>query len=148
MHFTERCGCPACTESQELPQRKTGLHATIAKSRPWQGINNNERRVNGVHNALVSVYLDGVVGISPVIGGQAWRQIQPEKADAYLEKGRAVLDELTSQKVPAAAKSWYSHSVKQLRDLLEKAQAVREGVTPQKMTEESYAELQRSLSRR
>jgi hypothetical protein len=147
MHFTERCECPVCTGSQARPQKKTKLRATVARSRPWQGTNYNEWRINAVHNALVSIYLDGVAGVSPVIGEQGWRQIQPEKADTYLEKGRSALDELTSQKAPPSVKSWYSHNVRQLRDLLEKAQAVRDGIMPQKMTAESYAELQRSLSR-
>jgi len=148
MHFTERCECPACAESQALSQKKTRPHATIAKTRPWQGTIYNERRISGVHNALVSIYLDGVVGVSPVIGEQDWRQIQPDRADTYLKKGKAVLEEVASQKAPPSARSWYKHNVKQLRDLLEKAQAVRDGATPQKMTEESYAELQRSISRR
>lgn len=34
MHITERCECPACKEV---------IHATIAKSRPWQGKEANER---------------------------------------------------------------------------------------------------------
>lgn len=147
MHFTERCECPACEGSQALRRSTSHHHATVAKSRPWQGTDYNERRINNVRNGLVSIYLDGVVGVSPVIGEHSWRQIQPDRADVYLQRGREVLDELTSQKVPAAARSWYSHNVRQLRDMLEKAQAVRDG-TPQKMTAESYAELQRSLARR
>ena len=78
----------------------------------------------------------------------SWKQILPDRADAYLRKGRKILDELLSQKAPPSAKSWYAHNVRQLRDLLEKAQAVRDGSTPQKMTAESYAELQRSLVHR
>jgi hypothetical protein len=147
MHVTERCECPACEGSQALRKSTSHHHATVAKSRPWQGTDYNERRINNVRNGLVSIYLDGVVGVSSVIGEHSWRQIQPDRADVYLQRGREVLDELTSQKVPAAARSWYSHNVRQLRDMLEKAQAVRDG-TPQKMTTESYAELQRSLARR
>jgi hypothetical protein len=145
MHITERCECPACKEALEPRKRTAASHATIAKSRPWQGTDSNERLINRVHNALVSIYLDGVVGISPVIGEYAWKQIQPEKADTYLQKGNEVLDTLVSQKAPPSAKSWHSHKVRQLRDLIEKAQAVRDGISHQKMTAESYAELRRSL---
>lgn len=147
MHITERCECPACEVSQASHKRAPHHHAVVAKSRPWQGTNYNEQRINSVRNALVSIHLDGVVGISPVIRGHEWRQIEPSKADAYLQKGKEVLDELASQKVPASAKGWYLHNTRQLRDLLEKAQAVRDGALPQKMTAERYAELQRYLSR-
>jgi hypothetical protein len=145
MHITERCECPACKEALEPRKRTAASHATIAKSRPWQGTDSNERLINRVHNALVSIYLDGVVGISPVIGEYAWKQIQPEKADTYLQKGNEVLDTLVSQKAPPSVKSWHSHKVRQLRDLIEKAQAVRDGISHQKMTAESYAELRRFL---
>jgi hypothetical protein len=97
---------------------------------------------------FVSIYLDGVVGVSPVIGEYGWKQIQPDKADAYLRKGRDALDELVSQKAPSSAKGWLTHKVSELRGLLEKAQAVRDGATPQKMTVGDYAELRRSLGLR
>jgi hypothetical protein len=144
MHIAERCECPVCKQATGLHKRTSNLHSKIAKSRLWQGTDYNERLVNGVRNALVSVYLDGVVGVSPVIGEYGWKQIQPDKADAYLRNGKKALNELGSQKAPPSAKGWLSHKVSELRGLIEKAQAVRDGVTRQKMTEEDYMELRRS----
>jgi hypothetical protein len=132
-------------------QIKREIDEVLAKkpgSRSWQGTDFNERLVNKVRNALVSIYLDGVVGVSPVIGEYGWKQIPPDKADTYLQNGRDALDELASQKVPPSAKGWLTHKGSQLRDLLEKAQAVRDGAAHQKMTAGDYAELRRSLGRR
>lgn len=132
---------------QEIRSALTNSAGADARSRPWQGTNANEGSINRVRNALVSIYLDGVAGVSPVIGEHGWKQIEPDKADAYLKKGREVLQDLVAQRAPRSAKSWQDHEVKKLRGLIEKAQAVRDGAH-QKMTAESYAELRRSLGMR
>ena len=116
-----------------------------AGTRPWEGTESIERRVGGVNNMLVGIYLDGVAGVSPNLGRH---QVSPDKADAYLRRGREVLAELVAQRAPAAMRGWHQHRIWELRDLLGKAQAVRDGVTPQKMTTESYEELRRSLQSR
>lgn len=135
------------TAPAQLDREIAAALAAPAKSqfRSWQGTDSNERLVNRVRNGLVAVYLDGVVGVSPIVGKYGWKQIEPDRADFYIQKGRRALDELVSQKAPPSVKGWLAHKVHELRDLIEKAQAVREGATHQKMTAGGYAELRRSL---
>ncbi len=113
----------------------------------WQGTDYNEKLFNGVRNLLVAVYLDGVKGVSPD-RGYAWKMVSPEDADRYIAKARVVYAKLVDQKPPRVAKAWHESHVKQLDGLINKAVAVREGRTPQKMTVADYAELRRSLSLR
>lgn len=109
-------------------------------STPWQGTDYNERVINGVRNALVGIYLDGVQGVSPERTGFGWKQIPVDKADLWLAKARGVLEKLEAQKAPRQVKAWQARHAKDLRLLIEKAQAVRDGA-PQKMTAADYAAL-------
>ena len=108
-------------------------------STSWQGTEYNERLFNGVRNALVGIYLDGVKGISPDRGHH---QVPIDKADAYIEKARAVFAKLVMQIAPRAVKGRHSHQVDELSRLINKAVAVRNGA-PQKMTASDYANLLR-----
>lgn len=111
----------------------------------WQGTDYNERLINSVHNALVGIYLDGVRGVSPPVRGEERRLISPEEADRYIAKARVVYAKIVDQKPLRSVKSWHDRKVKQLDDLISKAVAVREGRTPQKMTEKDYEALRKSL---
>jgi hypothetical protein len=111
----------------------------------WQGIDFNERLYNGVHNALVDVYLWGVKGVSPE-RGYTWKMVPPDDADRYIAKARIAYAKLVDQKPPRGrAKSWHDRHVNDLNGLINKAVAVREGTTPQKMTEADYAAYRKSL---
>ena len=114
---------------------------------PWKGIDANERAYNTVHNALVGIILDGVVGVSPDLGH---RQIAPEKADEYLDRGRRVLADFESQNIAPGgsrgrAQFWMENKIRELRRLLSDAEAVRSGAKSQKQTPESYGELRKHL---
>ncbi len=111
----------------------------------WQGTDYNERRINSVRNGLVGIYLDGVRGVSPARKGQERRLIGPEEADRFIAKARVIYAELVDQKPPRAVKGWHANKVKELDGLIEKAVAVREGRTEQKMTDADYAELRKYL---
>lgn len=114
---------------------------------PWLGTDYNEKLANSAHSAIVGIYLDGVKGVSPERRGHGWRQISPDKADAYLAHARKILGQLAAQKPPRTVKISHDSRVRTLRDLLDKATAVRGGA-PQKMTEADYEELRRSLGGR
>lgn len=118
--------------------------ASARPTRPWSGIDYNERVINGVRNALVEIYLHGVVGVSSPVEGHERKLVPVDAADRFLLRGRKALDDLESQKAPASARSWRDHNVGELRRLLEQAQDVRDGA-PQNMTAEGYAEYLRSL---
>lgn len=112
----------------------------------WQGTDSIERRLNSVHNGLVSIYLDGVNGISPDRGGNtAWKMLSPEEADRIIAKARVFYADLVDQKPPRSAKGWHTNKIKELDHLINKAVAVREGRTEQKMTSADYAELRKHL---
>jgi len=113
----------------------------------WQGTDYNERLFNGVRNMLVSIYLDGVRGVSPD-RGYAWKMVPPERADVYIARARVVYANLVEQKSPRAVKQWHDRHVKELDGLINKAVAVREGRLSQKMTEGDYAAWRRSLDAR
>lgn len=117
------------------------------RGKPWKGIDANERLIHSVRNAIVSVYLDGVQGISTPVPGNEWRLLDASKAQGYVERARAVLADLESQRVPRSAQSWTRTNVEAFRGLLSKAEAVLAG-GPQRQTAESYAELRRSLGLR
>ncbi len=119
----------------------------MKSKKPWAGINSNERQINSVHNALVSIVLDGVVGVSPEHPGHEWRMVPSEKADQFIERGRQVLANLESQS-PAPrghARRWMEHNTAELKRLLADAEAVRAGSRPQKMTPDDYEALRKSL---
>lgn len=113
----------------------------------WQGTDYNERLFNGVRNALVAIYLDGVKGVSPDRGYE-WKMVSPEEADRYIAKARMVYVKLVDQKAPRASKGWLDRKIKELDGLITKAVAVREGRSPQKMTTADYEALQKHLGRR
>ena len=121
-----------------------------ASQKSWQGINRNEAIVNSVHNALVSVILDGVKGVSPPHPGHEWRQISPEEADAIIARGKHALADLEGQ-APAPggargrAQKWMGHTIDTLRRQVSDAEAVRAGKRPQKMTPDDYEALRKSL---
>lgn len=110
----------------------------------WQGIDFNERRIHGVHNGLVAIYLHGVIGVSPD-RGHRYKMISPKEADGWLRRASELYADLSVQNPPRGAKSWYSINMKKLGKLIDDATAVREGRSPQKMTQVDYAELHRSL---
>lgn len=114
----------------------------------WPGIEYNEKRINGVHNAIVDIYLHGVRGVSPVRADHGHKQLDPDKADKYLAHANAVYAELAAQTPPRTARTWFQSNLKRLGDLIEKATAVRQGRAEQKMTVEGYAEYRRSLDDR
>lgn len=116
----------------------------------WQGIDRNEAVVNRVRNALVSVILDGVSGVSPQHPGHEWRQISPEEADAIIARGQQALADLEGQApAPGGARGrgqkWMAHAIGDLKRLVTDAEAVRSGARPQKQTPESYDTLRKSL---
>lgn len=113
----------------------------------WQGTDYNERQYNTVHNALVGIINDGVVGVSPAYPGYEWHMVPQEKADQYIERGRRVLAdfETQSQAPRGHARRWMENKTDELRRLLAKAEAVRAGTEPQGMTPEKYENLRRSL---
>ena len=53
--------------------------------------------------------------------------------------------QFVDQKAPRVAKGWFDHKIKELDGLINKAVAVRDGRTEQKMTEADYAALRKSL---
>jgi len=110
----------------------------------WQGTDYNERLFNSVRNMLVAVYLDGVKGVSPD-RGEARRMVPPEDADRYIAKARVAYAKLVDQRPLRGVKSWHERKVSELDSLINKAVAVREGRSPQKMTEADYAALRKSL---
>lgn len=114
----------------------------------WQGTDYNEKLFNGVRNALIDVYLWGVEGVSPDHGYSHKRMVTPESADRYIAKARVTYAKLVDQKPPRAVKSWHENKVKELDGLINKAVAVREGRTPQRMTEADYAAYRKSLGLR
>lgn len=114
----------------------------------WKGTNYNERIYNGARNGLVSIYLDGVRGISPVVLDEERRMVSPADADRYIRNARRVYVELVEQKAPRSAKTWHEHKIRELDGLITKAVAVREGRSPQKMTAADYEALRRSLAAR
>jgi hypothetical protein len=135
-HATKRdsdSGVPSALTLWEGSHSKAG-------STPWQGTDYNERSINGVRNGLVGIYLDGVQGVSPERAGFGWKQIPVDKADVWLARARDVLGKLEAQKAPRQVKAWQARHVKDLRGLIEKAQAVRDGA-PQKMTAADYSAL-------
>jgi hypothetical protein len=114
---------------------------------PWKGIDANERAYNTVHNALVGIILDGVTGVSPDLGH---RQITPEKADEYLDRGRRVLADFESQALAPGGQRgrgqfWMENKIRELKRLLRDAESVRSGTQPQTQTPESYGELRKHL---
>ncbi len=109
-----------------------------AASGSWQGTDYNERLINSVHNGLVSLYLDGVRGVSPEREGYGYALLSPEEADKILAKARAVYLKLVVQKAPRSVKRWLDAKVKGLDDLINKAADVREGRAEQKMTAADY----------
>jgi len=113
----------------------------------WKGTDYNERLFNSVRNMLVAIYLDGVLGVSPD-RGETRRMVPPDDADRYIAKARRVYAELVDQKAPRGVKSWHEHKVKELDGLINKAVAVREGRSAQKMTEADYETYRRSLGLR
>ena len=113
----------------------------------WQGTDYNERLFNSVRNGLVGIYLDGVKGVSPD-RGEARRMVPPEDADRIIAKARVVYAKLVDQKAPRAVKGWLERKIKELDGFINKAVAVREGRSAQKMTEADYAALQKSLDQR
>lgn len=114
----------------------------------WQGTDYNERLINSVHNALVAIQLHGVSGVSTPIHGQEHQLVPPADADRYIAKARVVYAKLVDQKPLRSVKSWHDRHVKELDGLINKAVAVREGRTPQKMTETDYAALRKHLGLR
>ena len=107
----------------------------------WQGTDYNERLINSVRNALVSIYLDGVKGVSPPVTGEERRLLSSADADRYIAKARVVYAKLVDQKPLRSVKAWLDRHVKELDSLITKAVAVRDGRTPQKMTAADYAAL-------
>jgi hypothetical protein len=110
----------------------------------WLGTEYNEKLFRGAREGLVSIYLDGVVGVSPD-RGEARRMVTPERADRTIAIARTNYEKLAGQKAPRSALGWYEHKVRELAGLIDKAIAVREGRMAQKMTEEDYAAYWRSL---
>lgn len=113
----------------------------------WKGTDYNERIFNSVRNGLVSIQLDGVKGVSPD-RGEPRRMVPPEDADRIIAKARVVYATLVDQKAPRMVKSRHEHQIKQLDGFINKAVAVREGRSAQKMTESDYAALRKSLGLR
>ena len=112
-----------------------------APSGSWQGTEANERAIYSVHNGLVSIYLDGVRGVSPERQGHEGKLLSPEEADRILTKARAVYVKLAVQKPPRSVKGWHASKIRELDSLIGKAAAVREGRAEQKMTVADYAAL-------
>lgn len=110
----------------------------------WKGTDYNERIFNSVRNGLVSIYLDGVKGVSPD-RGEPRRMVPSEDADRTIARARVVYSNLVDQKAPASVKRWLDHKIKELDGFINKAVAVREGRSAQKMTEGDYAALRKSL---
>lgn len=113
----------------------------------WQGTDYNEWLFSSVRNALVDVYLHGVKGVS-LDRGEKHKMVPPEDADRYIAKARVVYAKLVDQKPPRSVKSRHERQVSELNGLINKAVAVREGTTPQKMTEADYAAYRASLGLR
>lgn len=90
----------------------------------WAGIDHNDAAFHSVRNALVGIIIDGI--------GQGQRQVPPEKADEYIERGRRVLADFEGQ-APAPggargrAQRWMARKTNALQRLLSDAEAVRSG---------------------
>jgi hypothetical protein len=126
-----------CDAASAVRERYFDLAGVRYPCKSWQGTIYNERLINSVRNGLVAIYLDGVEGVSPDRGG--WAMISASEADRILAKARRAYVDLADQKPMRSVKSWRDRHVKELKDLLDKAVAVREGRAEQKMTAEDYA---------
>jgi hypothetical protein len=110
----------------------------------WQGTDYNERLLNKVRNGLVDVYLWGVKGVSPDRGAPH-KMVPAAEADAIINMARFNYAKLVDQKPPRSVKAWHERKLNELDGLIDKAVAVRDGKTSQKMTEAGYAAYRKSL---
>jgi hypothetical protein len=125
-----------CDAAPAVRERYFDLAGVRYPCKSWQGSIYNEKIVNGVHNGLVGIYLDGVEGVSP---NRGWTMVERANADRILARAQRVYIELADQKPMRSEKSRHENRLKALKDLLDKAVAVREGRAEQKMTAEDYA---------
>lgn len=119
------------------------------KPAQWAGTDTIERQFYSVRNALVSVYLDGVRGISTPVPGHENKLVPREAADGYLEKGRKVLRWMEDQRrgPTAKARRYMEHQIAELRRLLTNAERVYAGGR-QKMSADDYRKYRESLGLR
>ena len=115
--------------------------STSSGKTPWQGTDAIDRRYHDIHNALASIYLDGVKGVSPNYGRH---QTSQEAADRALEKGRDTVRWMQAQRPgpSAKARAYMTHMKTNLERLLHQAEEVRSG-KHQKLTEADYKRMER-----
>lgn len=122
------------------------LSASKPSPTSWAGTDAVEREFHNVREPLVSIYLDGIQGISRPVPDNAHRLYPRDRAEAALEKARKTLRWMEDQKAAprGRARRYQEHTVTELRRLLGQAEAVYRG-GPQKMDAASYRAYRASL---